>query len=229
MTQRSIPAGRNPTVIIKAGASIIVKGVEGDRVTAETGDRWGLKMDRRSEAEFARARAEIGDVVLFDLRLKRPDFLSDNPAEEVIEIQMGGSGEVWVPFDANVKIYAGKEIQVQGIRRQVDAFAGSKMDLRDVYCLGLASAGGSMRLDCQTLRGEKVEYQAGGDLRFQVRDLTSARIRVKDLGGFWEAQINEGEKSISLKSGGDVTLVTDQQVDALPPHYLLGKIEKPSV
>jgi hypothetical protein len=48
------------------------------------------------------------------------------------------------------------------------------------------------------------------------------------LGGYWEAQIGEGEKSVYLKSGGDVTLVTDQTVEALPPNYILGKIEKPT-
>ncbi|HVM70527.1 MAG TPA: hypothetical protein VMT91_02125, partial [Anaerolineales bacterium] len=58
-------------------------------------------------------------------------------------------------------------------------------------------------------------------------DLTSARLRVKDIGGYWEARIGTGEKSVYLKSGGDVTLVTDQKVEAQPPEFILGKIEKP--
>jgi hypothetical protein len=85
-----------------------------------------------------------------------------------------------------------------------------------------------MNLDCQTMLGTNVEFKSGGDLRFHIHDLNSARIRVRDLGGYWEARIGEGEKSVYLKSGGDVTLVTDQAVEALPPNYILGKIEKPT-
>jgi len=84
-----------------------------------------------------------------------------------------------------------------------------------------------MNLDCQTLLGEAVELKAGSDIRFHVQDLTSAHFRVKDIGGYWEARIGSGEKSVLLKSGGDVTLVTDQDIQPLPPHYILGKIEKP--
>ena len=36
MTQRSIFAGTNQTIIIKVGGSVTVKGQEGDRLTAET-------------------------------------------------------------------------------------------------------------------------------------------------------------------------------------------------
>ena len=59
-------------------------------------------------------------------------------------------------------------------------------------------------------------------------DLTSARLRVKDIGGYWEARMGSGERSVYLKSGGDVTLVTDQKVEPLPPNYILGQIEKPT-
>ena len=223
MTQRSILAGTNPTVVIKAGASVTVKGVDGDLVTAESGDKWGLKVEKRSEAEFARARAAVGEVVLFDWRFKKPGAQN---AEEVIEVQLGGSGEVSVPFGANLKVYAGKDIDVQNIRGQVDAFAGLELKLQGVYCLGNASAGWSMNIDCQTMLGKDVTFGAGGDLRFHVADLTSVRLRVKDLGGYWEARIGAGEKSVYLKSGGDVTFVTDQKVEPLPPNFVLGKIER---
>jgi hypothetical protein len=33
---------------------------------------------------------------------------------------------------------------------------------------------------------------------------------------------------VYLKSGGDVTFVTDQQVEPLPPNYILGRIERPA-
>lgn len=225
MTQRSILAGQNPTVVIRAGASVTVKGIEGERVTASSDDKWGLKVERKSEAEVARARAAVGEVVLFDLRFKKPGAQNDN--EDVIEIQLGGSGEVLVPFESHLKVYAGKDIDVQGIRGQVDAFSGRKLNLQDVYRLGNASAGGAMNLDCETMLGDRAEFKAGGDLRFHIHDLTSAHFRVKDLGGFWEAKIGGGEKSVTLKCGGDVTLVTDQKVEPLPPNYILGNIEKP--
>lgn len=226
MTQRSILAGASPIVIIKAGISVTVRGVDSELVTANTGQKWGgLKLEKRSEAEFARARAAVGETVLFDWRFKKPGARDD---EDVIEVQFGGSGEVSVPFGAILKIYAGKDIDAQGIHGHVDAYAGFKLNLQDVASIGNASAGGTMNLDCKTTSGEKVEFNAGGDIRFYIHDLTSAQIRVRDLGGFWEARIGAGEKSVSLKSGGDVTLVTDQDVEPLPPNYIVGKIEKPA-
>lgn len=227
MTQRSILAGRKPNIIIKTGNSVIVKGHDSDRIKAGTPDRWGLKVERRAESEIARARAAIGEHVIFDVHLKKPNLRRENDPNDVIEVQIGGGGEVLVPFDSNLKVYAGKDIDVQGIRGQVDAYSGLKLRLQDVYRLGYASAGGAMDIDCQTMAGEKVEFKAGRDLRFHVRDLTSAHIRVKDLGGYWEARIGAGEKSVYLKCGGDVTIVTDQQIQALPPNYILGNIETP--
>ena len=109
----------------------------------------------------------------------------------------------------------------------MDAYAGLKLNLQDVHCLGNASAGWSMNVDCQTMIGNDVTFGACRDLRFHVADLTSARLRVKDIGGYWEARIGGGEKSVYLKSGGDVTFVTDQKVEPLPPDYILGRIEKP--
>jgi len=226
MTQRSILAGTNQTIIIKAGGSVTVKGHAGERLIAEGSA--GLSVERRSESEIGRARAAVGDHVLFDLRIKLPSLKEKKEPEEVIEIQIGGSGEVLVPFESNLKVYAGKDINIQNIRGQVDAYSGLHLNLQDVNRLGNASAGGAMNLDCQTMPGTNMEFKCGRDLRFHVHDLTSARIRVRDLGGYWEARIGGGEKSVYLKSGGDVTLVTDQTVEALPPNYILGKIEKPT-
>ncbi len=228
MTQRSIPAGTNQMIIIKVGDSVRVTGYESDLVTAQSTDRWGLTVERKPESEFARARAVVGEHVLFDLRFKAPSLQGKDVSAEVIEIKMGGSGEVLVPYACHLKIYAGKDIDVQGVRGVVDAFSGFRMNLADVACLGNASAGGSMSLDCQTMLGTNVEFKAGSDLRFHVADLTSAQVRVKDLGGYWEGRIGAAEKQVFLKCGGDVTLVTDQQVEPVPPHYILGRIEKPS-
>ena len=195
MTQRSILAGTTPNVVIKAGASVSVKGYHDDRVLAETEDRWGLIVERKGE---------------------------------YIKVQLGSNGEVSVPRSSNVKIYAGKSIDAQGLKGQIDAYAGLHLIIRDVHCLGHASAGGKMDVDCQTICEEAITFTAGGDLRFQVESLTNAHIRVNDLGGYWEGRIGDGLITITLKAGGDVTLVTDQEVLALPPNYILGKIEKPS-
>ncbi len=224
MTQRSILAGTNQTIIIKVGGSVTVKGQAGDRLIAETKGIGGLVVERRSETEIGRARAALGEHVLFDVRLKLPG----SKGNEVIEVKMGGSGEVLVPFESNVKIYAGKDIDVQGIQGQVDAYSGLRLNLQNVNRLGNASAGWTMNVDCQTLVGKDVTFGAGSDLRFHVAELTSTLVRVKDIGGYWEARIGEEEKSLYLKSGGDVTLITDQKVEPLPPDYILGKIERPS-
>lgn len=228
MTQRSMLAGKHQTIIIKAGGSVTVKGHDSDLVTAETDSKWGLNVDRKSPSEIGRARAAIGDYVLFDLRLKVPNILAKSGSDEVIEVQLGASGEVLVPHSSNLKIYAGKDIDVQGIQGQVDAYSGAKLSLHDVYCLGNVSSGWAMNINCQTMIGKDVIFGAGSDLRFHVTDLISVRLRVKDIGGYWEARIGDGEKSVYLKSGGDVTFVTDQKVEPLPPNYILGKIESPS-
>jgi hypothetical protein len=229
MTQRSILAGENQTIVIKVGANLTVKGHGSDMVIAETGDTWGLTVERRSESQIGRARAAIGDHVLFDWKIKVPNLGERKAENEVIEVQMGGSGEVLVPFVSNLKVYAGKSINVQGIQGQVDAYSGLDLNLQNVHLLGNASAGRVMNIDCQTIVGTDVTFGAGSDLRFHVADLTSARLRVKDIGGYWEARIGNGEKVVYLKCGGDVTFVTDQKVEPLPPNYVLGKIEKPSV
>jgi hypothetical protein len=227
MTERTILAGTAPNLVIKAGVSVTVKSWTEEKVMAKTENGWGLKVEQRNSAEFARARAAVGEHVLFDVRFENPLGAKKKEAGEVIEVQIGGSGEVWAPEGANVKIYAGKNIEVQSIRGQVDAYAGWKIVSRDVTSLGAASAGWTMDLDCQTLAHAEVEFKAGSDIRLYVHDLTSAYIRVKDIGGYWEGRIGGGEKSVSLKCGGDVTLVTDQVVEPLPPNYILGQIEKP--
>jgi hypothetical protein len=227
MTQRSILAGANQTIIIKVGGTVIVRGHDSDHLTAETKGKWGLTVEWRSASQIGRARAAIGEHVLFDLRLRLPNLSGKDESDEVIEVQMGGSGEVLVPFSSNLKVYAGMDIDVQGVKGQVDAYSGLKLNLQQVYRLGNVSAGRSMSIDCETMMRDDVTFGAGSDLRFHVADLTSARLRVKDIGGYWEARIGDGKKSVYLKSGGDVTLVTDQKVEPMPPNYILGKIESP--
>ena len=227
MTHRSFLAGKNQTIIIKAGGSVSVKGHDSELIIAEARDKWGFSIDRHSEAEIGRARAAVGERVLFDLRLKKPAIPGKGHSQEVIGIQMTGSGDILVPASSNLKIFAGKDIDVQGLKGQVDAISGLNLKLKDVYRLGNVSAGGGMDIDCQTITGTDVTFGAGRDLRFYVADLTSARLRVRDIGGYWEAHIGDTKISIYLKSGGDVTFITDQKVEPLPPNYILGNIELP--
>jgi len=222
--------GSNQTIIIKVGTSVVVKGHDSDMLVAETTGKWGLALERHSAYQVARARAVVGETVLFDIKLKKPaSQANQKESEEVIEVKIGTNGEVLVPFSSNLKIYAGKDIDVQAVKGRVDAYAGLNLGMQAVYCLGNASAGSSMKIDCQTMLGSDVTFTAGSDLRFHVADLTSARLRVKDIGGYWEARIGAGERSVYLKSGGDVTLVTDQKVEPQPPDFILGRIEKPDV
>jgi hypothetical protein len=82
-----------------------------------------------------------------------------------------------------------------------------------------------MDLECEALADDEVKFTAGRDLRFHVHDLTHAKIMVSDLGGYWEGVIGDGGRKIRLTAGGDVTLVTNQQVEGQPPNYILGNIE----
>src|SRR5512139_1531486 len=147
MTHRTFLAGTNQTIIIKVGGSVTVKGHDSDLIVAGTRDKWGLSIDRRSEAEIGRARAAIGERVLFDLRLKKPTF---GTSQEVIEIQSAGSGDVLVPVSSSLKVYAGKDIEDQDIQGQVDAYSGLDLKLKNVRAMGIVSAGRGMDIDCQT-------------------------------------------------------------------------------
>jgi hypothetical protein len=46
-----------------------------------------------------------------------------------------------------------------------------------------AKTSGSIKVDAETMNGKDVTFGAGRDLRFHVADLTSLRLRVKDIGG----------------------------------------------
>ena len=229
MTQRSIHTGKTPTVIVHAGMGIQVEGWDDERILASTDHKWGLKIERRSESALGhlRARAKVGDRVLFDVStdlLKRKK--KDEP-DDVIQVQVGGDAVVRVPYGSTVKVYAGRSVEARDIRGAVTVYAGRDVLLRNVHALVHASAGRAMDLDCETLAGENVKFSAGRDLRFYIRDLNNARIRVDDLGGDWEGVIGDGRRQIRLKAGGDVIVVTDQPVKAQSPDEILGHIELP--
>ncbi len=227
MTQRTIVTGQNPTVIVKAATGVTIEGWDRDQVRAETHTHGGLKVESRSKSEIGRARAVLGEHVLFDVRLRLPGS-KKTADEEALEIQLGGDGRVWVPRGSQVKVYAGQGVQVSGIQGPVAVYTGGDVHVRGVHSLAHVSAGGAVDLECETIEGKEVKFEAGRDLRCYVRGLNSARIVANDLGGDWEGLIGAGEATLRLKAGGDVTLVTDDEVEALPPNSILGQIVKPA-
>jgi hypothetical protein len=229
MTERSIQGGKTPAVIIRAGMDVQVEGWDDERVLASTGHKWGLKIERRSESAVGhiRARAKVGDRVLFDVSsdlLKRKQ--KDVP-DDAIQVQVGGDAVVRVPYASTVKVYAGRSVEVRYVHGSVTAYAGRDVRLRNVYTLVHVSAGRAMDLDSETLSEDNVKFSPGRDLRFYVRDLSDAKIMVDDLGGYWEGFIGDGRRQIRLKAGGDVTVVTDQPVKGQSPDAVLGHIEAP--
>jgi hypothetical protein len=223
MTHRSILVGDISTMVVHAGGSVRVEGWDTDRVQAESESRWGLKIERRKEAEFARARAKVGEHVLFDIRLNRPRALQRAADEEIIDVQIGASGTVHVPRNCDVKVYAGQDIEASGLRGTLAAFAGGDLKLRDVQTLVQASAGGAMDLECENVQGDNLKFAAGSNLRWFIRRLIDVTYLIDDLGGYWEAVLGAGRVKVRLQSGGDVTLVTDQPISG----DVLGKIERP--
>lgn len=231
MTHRSMLAGQTPVVVIHAGGSVTVKGWESDRIQADTDHRGGLRIERRQAADIGRerARAAIGDRVLFDVTFDNPFSRSRRVKKlaqgEVIAVQLDGDGQVHVPADSTLSVYAGRSAEVHHIQGRVTATAGHDLKVHDVHALAHAAAGGDLDVDCATLDGAEFRFSAGNDLRFYVHDLADARVMIRDLGACWEAVLGSGRLAIWLKAGGDVTLVTDQAVQAQPPDYLLGNIE----
>ncbi len=224
MTQRSMVAGLTPKLVIHAGGSVTVEGWDSDRLQAETDDsNWGLKIERRTEAEFGRARAKVGEHVLFDLRLTVPKALKKNADDEVLDVQIGNNGKVRVPRGSDVKVYAGGDINIKGVYGSTALFAGANLIARDLHMLTQASAGGAMDLESDGVSGDELKFTAGRDLRWYIRRLIDVTYLIDDLGGYWEATLGDGRVKIRLKCGGDVTLVTDQPVRG----EMLGKIESP--
>ncbi len=228
MTERSILAGPTPSVEVRAGGDVEVEGRDSDRVQADTDSRSGLKVERRSASEIARARAKVGDHVLFDVHLKVKNPLKKGVSGEVTDVQIGGSGQVYVPLGSQVKVYAGRSVDVRGIQGRVAVYAGRDVRIRNVHTLVHLSAGGSIDFECEKVEGDNVKFSAGRDLRCYIRGLTDARFMINDLGGHWEAVIGNGRVKIRLNSGGDVTLVTDQDILSQSPYDTVGRIERPT-
>jgi hypothetical protein len=232
MTQRSMPVGLSPTIVIRGGI-FTVEGWESNRVQANSDDRWGVQIEKRKVADIGRerARAAIGDRVLFDISIANPfnqsrRLLKDYQGE-AIEVRIG-HGQVRVPFNSNVIAYAGHDAEVHHLQGRMMVSAGRNARVQDVQTLVHAAAGGDLNIDCVALGGDEFNFSAGRDLRFHVRDLHDARVMINEAGTYWEAVLGTGRIKVRLNAGGDVTLVTDREVQPQPPYYILGHIERPA-
>ena len=164
-------------------------------------------------------RVLAGTESVFGLKVKRHG--------DVVEVEIGASGEVRVPLHSALKVYTGKSAGVSNLAGSAVVYAGWNVQVRQVQTLIHASSGGAMDVECETVEGDDVKFTAGRDIRFYVRRLTDVTYKVKDLGGPWEAVIGLGQTRVSLTAGGDVTLVTDQDLVGQPPDYVIGKTERP--
>jgi hypothetical protein len=145
-----------------------------------------------------------------------------------IEVQIGGSGQVLVPYDSRVTIYAGKSSEVQEIQGTVRVIAGWDVRIAQSNVLAQASAGRKMEIDCLTIEGRELKLSSGWHMRCWIRELRDVRYLIDDLGGKWQATFGDGSTRVQLKAGGDVTLVSDQPVTP-GPEDLVGKIILPGV
>jgi hypothetical protein len=109
----------------------------------------------------------------------------------------------------------------------VAIYTGGDVRARKVGAVSHVSTGGAMDVECEALEGDEVKFSAGRDLRCYVRGLKDARLMVNDLGGYWQGVMGEGSVRLRLNAGGDVTVVTDQEVAGQPPDYVVGRVEIP--
>jgi len=140
-----------------------------------------------------------------------------------IEVNAGRSCMVKVPRHSSLKVYSGKHTRVDNVRGPVLINAGGDARTTNVTLLEPCNAGGSIDVDCDALTTDDAKFNAGKDIRMRVRQLTDARVKVNDAGGYWEGRIGTGRATLRLKCGGAATLVTDQAVSG----KLLGNIEWP--
>ncbi len=227
-----MPVGLSPTIVIR-GNSLTVEGWDNDRIQANNDDRWGVQIEKRKIADVGRerARAAIGDRVLFDISFANPfnqsQPLLKNYQGEAIEVRLG-HGQIRVPRNSNIIVYASRDAEVRQVQGRVLISAGRDAVVQDVQTLVHAAAGGDLNIECATLGGSEFKFSAGRDLRFYVRYLDNAKIMIREMDTYWEAVLGDGRLNIWLKAGGDVTLITDREVQPQPPHYLLGNVERPA-
>ena len=234
MTQRSLLAGQTPTVVVRANGTVTVEGWESDRIQAESDNSRGLQIEKRKVTDIGRerARAMVGERVLFDIAIDNPFNRARRDLKDVqgeaIEVQLSSNSQVRVPLGSHLSVYAGRSAEVRHLQGRVTATAGHHLRVRDVQVLAHAAAGGDLDIECATLAGDEFKFGAGRDLRFYVRELADARVMINEAGTYWEVVLGSGRLKVRLNAGGAITLITDQEVQPQPPHYMLGNIERPA-
>lgn len=211
MTQRSILSGTSPTVIIRAGRDIKVQGWEGDRVESAADGMWGLRVERKDGV------IEVGSGHGSDMRVKQKG--------DSIEINAGKDCEVRVPFNSTLHLYAGRDAEVTGVTGSVPgAHVGNNLTIKGAGSIGKCAAGANMSLEARRIDGKNMKFATGRHLRFHIHELTNTIFMIKDMGGYWEMAFGEPATQITLKAGGDVTLVIDEEYSSYLPD-LVGGLE----
>jgi hypothetical protein len=77
---------------------------------------------------------------------------------------------------------------------------------------------------CEVIEGSDIESSTDRESRCYIRHQKKVKYLIDDLDGNEAALISAGSAPARLKSSGDVTLVTDQEVTG----DVLGEIERPS-
>jgi len=143
-----------------------------------------------------------------------------------IEVEAGGSCTVRVPFASEISVYTGKDAEILDIRNRIAiASVGGHLTIERAQRLAHAQCGRSMTIDCQEFEADRVKFEAGGNIRCHIANLVDTRVMIQDLGGKWELGFGSKRRTLQLKGGGDVTLVTGQTPDELPEVF--GQIEGP--
>jgi hypothetical protein len=209
MTKRSILSGSSPTVIIKAGRDIKVKGKEGDRVESDADGMWGLKVERR-DGVIELSGGQQSDVTV-------------EQHGDVIEIHAGKDCDVRVPLDSTLKLHAGRDAEIEGISGSISvAHVGRDLAIRGAGSLGACQAGGGMNIESQRVIGDELKFTSGRHLRCHVHDIDNTQFEIKDMGGYWEMAFGEPATRVRLKAGSDVTLVIDEKYGTHLPDVVGG-------
>ena len=143
---------------------------------------------------------------------------------ERIKVEGRGSCTVRLPFSSEVPIYTGKDAEICDIQNRIAiASAGGHLTIERSNRLAHAESGRSMKIDCSDFEADKIKFEAGGNIRCHIANLADTRVIIQDLGGKWELGFGNKRRTLQLKCGGDVTLVTDQTPNEIPEVF--GQIE----
>lgn len=143
-------------------------------------------------------------------------------------VEIGGDGAVRLPTSSELTVYSGKSTTLADVGGRIAVHAGGGAFLRRAGTLLHLSAGGLADIEADQIGAGETRLIAGSHLRCAIRQLHNTHILVSDVGGRWEARTGDGRARLLLTAGGDVTIVTAQALEPQPPHFILGRIERPA-